>query len=383
MAFAIICLAINQKFNFSKYIFDNMEGKDFFGKVTPLFQSMMVQAPEDMGKGNRGKIKVPLPSSEIPNEEGVPITSNDPLLSGEDIMQLNELMILCTQKQEVASKQGRMIDNINQDVEITLVDDTQGRINKEDMFGVNDLDGDEVVVDVSTRENVEQSVKVIEKETLIEIKVAKPKAITTTATTVTAIGTRPKEKEIVMQEQSRTPSPKLIYSSQKLSQAKDIGKGKMVEPEKPLKRKEQIMIDEEVAKNLEAQMQAELEEEERLARFKMLFNNTMKWIKAFVPMDIELVKGSDKAVEGCEKAKDRSSKRAASNLEQGDAMQRLEKENESAKLKRCLEIIPENDDDVTIKATPLSSKSSTIVDYKIYKEGRKNYFKIIKAYGNS
>nr|GEY11448.1 hypothetical protein [Tanacetum cinerariifolium] len=122
----------------------------------------------------------------------------------------------------------------------------------EDMFGVNDLDGDEVVVDVSASEKVEQSVKVVEKEvsiadpittggevvaiagievatagievttavttpqiskdeltmaqTLIEIKAAKPKAIITVATIVTAAGTRPKEKGIVMQEPSETPS---------------------------------------------------------------------------------------------------------------------------------------------------------------------------------
>ncbi|GKE56104.1 hypothetical protein Tco_1495289 [Tanacetum coccineum] len=99
MAFAIICLATNQKFNLSKYIFDNMvknleggvkflmyprfvqvfldkqvEGmtihkdvyvtpshtkkvfanmkrpcKGFSGRVTPLFSTMMVQATEDMG----------------------------------------------------------------------------------------------------------------------------------------------------------------------------------------------------------------------------------------------------------------------------------------------------------------------------------------------
>ncbi|GJU79986.1 hypothetical protein Tco_1282351 [Tanacetum coccineum] len=44
----------------------------------------------------------------------------------------------------------------------------------------------------------------------------------------------------------------------------------------------------------------------------------------------------------------------------------------------------ENDgDDVTIEATPLSTKSPTIVDDKIYKEGKKSYFQIIKADGNS
>nr|GFD33119.1 hypothetical protein [Tanacetum cinerariifolium] len=38
----------------TKKVFANMkrEGKDFSGKVTPLFQSMMVQAPKDMGEGS-------------------------------------------------------------------------------------------------------------------------------------------------------------------------------------------------------------------------------------------------------------------------------------------------------------------------------------------
>nr|GFB33869.1 hypothetical protein [Tanacetum cinerariifolium] len=88
----------------------------------------------------------------------------------------------------------------------------------------------------------------------------------------------------------------------------------------------------------------------------VIFNNTIKWIEAFVPMDTELVKGKDKAIKGSEKDEQGSSKRAESNLEQEYAKrQRLEEENEIAKLKKCLEIIPEDDDDLTIKATPLSS----------------------------
>nr|GEV66646.1 hypothetical protein [Tanacetum cinerariifolium] len=116
----------------------------------------------------------------------------------------------------------------------------------------------------------------------------------------------------------------------------------------------------------------------------MLFNNTIKWIDSFVPMDTELVKVNKKAVEGNEKAEEGSSQRAADKLEQeDDKRQRIEEENESAKLKRCLEIILDDNDDVTIKATPISSKSPTIVDYKIYKEKRNSFFKIIKADGNS
>nr|GEV40167.1 hypothetical protein [Tanacetum cinerariifolium] len=483
----------------TKKVFVNMnrEGKDFSGKVTPLYETMMVQAPEDMG-------------------EGVPTTYNDPLPRDKDIMQLNELMILCTnllkqvfdleeaktaQAKKIASlkkrvkkleqkrksrtsrlkrlRKERMIDNIDQDVEITLVDDTQGRMNEEDMFRVNDLDGDEVVVDVSASEKIEQSVKVIEKEvntvdpvttvgevttagievttaattsqiskdeltlaqTLMKIKAAKPKATITIATTVTAVGTRPKEKWIVMQEPSETPLPKPMISSQKSSQAKDKGKGKgkmmqaELEEEERIARQEkeetkialieswdntQAMMDAdyELAERLQEEEREELSIEEKsrskppikaqkrnqmcnylknMANYKhnqlknksfkeiqMLFNNTMKWIEAFFPMDTELVNDSDKAVEGSEKAKKGCSKRAAGKLEQGDVKrQRIEEENKFAKLKRCLEIIPEDDDYVTIEANPLSSKSPTIVDYKIYKEKRKCYFKIIRADGNS
>ncbi|GJX39777.1 retrovirus-related pol polyprotein from transposon TNT 1-94 [Tanacetum coccineum] len=67
MASAIICLATNQKFNFSKYIFDNMVknvdnmvkfwmyprvGKGFSENITPLFPTMMVQAQEEIGEGS-------------------------------------------------------------------------------------------------------------------------------------------------------------------------------------------------------------------------------------------------------------------------------------------------------------------------------------------
>nr|GFD10165.1 hypothetical protein [Tanacetum cinerariifolium] len=79
-------------------------------------------------------------------------------------------------------RKGRMIDNIDQDVEITLVDDTQGRMNEEDIFRVNDFNGNEVVVDVSASENVEQSVKVFEKE----VSTADP--VTTSSEVVTTAG---------------------------------------------------------------------------------------------------------------------------------------------------------------------------------------------------
>ncbi|GJX85007.1 hypothetical protein Tco_0335781, partial [Tanacetum coccineum] len=142
MASAIICLAINQKFNFSKYIFESMvknvdssvkflmyprfvqvflnqqagdmsnhkriyvtpshtkkifgnikrERKGFSKRVTPLFPTMMVQAHEEMGEE-------PI-ADEAVNEEYLPTPSNDPLLSGKDSLKLNDLMEICTKLQQ-------------------------------------------------------------------------------------------------------------------------------------------------------------------------------------------------------------------------------------------------------------------------------------------
>ncbi|GJY55159.1 hypothetical protein Tco_0446823 [Tanacetum coccineum] len=72
--------------------------------------------------------------------------------------------------------------------------------------------------------------------------------------------------------------------------AKDKGKAKMIEPEKPLKRKDQIMIDEEIALNHQAQLQAELEEEERLSRQKEEEANIAlieSWINTQAMMDAD------------------------------------------------------------------------------------------------
>ncbi|GJW74308.1 hypothetical protein Tco_0133678 [Tanacetum coccineum] len=147
---------------------------------------------------------------------------------------------------EDASKQGRSIEDIDKDADVSLVDDTQGRSDNEEMFDTNDLHGDEVNVDMPVGENQEQSAKerevntsvedsaaptTIEEitlaQTLIQIKAAKPKVVTTAATTTT---TRPKARGVVVQEPN------------------------------------QVALDEDLARNIQAQLEAKLIEEERLAR---------------------------------------------------------------------------------------------------------------------
>ncbi|GKC77752.1 hypothetical protein Tco_1128526 [Tanacetum coccineum] len=131
-----------------------------------------------------------------------------------------------------ASKPGRKIADLDADTEVTLIDETQWRNDEDLMFDTG------VFLMVMRR--------VYSCTDFDRDKSAKPKAVTTAATIVTPASSRPKAKGI----------------------AKDKGKAKMVEPEKPLKKKDQIAIDKEVSRNLEAQLQAELEEEERLSRQK-------------------------------------------------------------------------------------------------------------------
>ncbi|GJT68114.1 hypothetical protein Tco_1019594 [Tanacetum coccineum] len=358
MASLIICLATNQKFNLSKYIFDAMvkhlDGgvkflmyprflqvfinqqlgdmshhkkifvnpfhtkkvfanmkracKDFSGRIKPLFDTMMVQASEEVGEDSghptdstqvpildqpstSSKTKKKQPSKktqrqeeevsqdETEHEESVPTPSNDPQPSGEDSMQLTDLMVLCTKLQtqvldlekakdaqakeiaalkkriqrlerkkmsrptglkrlkkvgmsrrvesskdqeslggpEDASKQGRSIADINANVEVTLVDETQERQNDELVFDTRVLDTNEMPVEEKVDKKDEQSSTAGEAvttasvedsaapitieeitlaQTLIQIKAAKPKVVTTAATTTTT--TRAKAKAVVV-----------------------------------------------------------------------------------------------------------------------------------------------------------------------------------------
>nr|GEW40630.1 putative ribonuclease H-like domain-containing protein [Tanacetum cinerariifolium] len=84
-----------------------------------------------------------------------------------------------------------------------------------------------------------------------------------------------------------------------------------------------------------------------------------------------------------DKGKESSSKRAGDELDQEiSKKQKVKDDKESEELKRCLEIILDDREDVTIDATPLSIKTP-ITDYKIYGEEKKSYFQIFRAGGNS
>ncbi|GKB81700.1 hypothetical protein Tco_0948595 [Tanacetum coccineum] len=356
MASAIICLATNHKFNFSKRpkrkdteipqssgptnnVADeavNEEIDDSLERAVTTATSLDIS-----GVGPRRQETIGDTITQA-RSENVSKISNDPLLargnihqSCKDGLKLTELMELCTnlqnrvtdlektktyQAQEItslkrrvkrlekkggsrthrlkrlykvglsrrvdssdeeglgeedASKQGR-IANIDADVGINLVsthfDADTG------MFRVHDLVGDEVVIKsevvvkaastilvsaATTITTVVTNDKVTLAKALAELKSAKLPT-TTTATTITVVSTRPRAKGLVIHKHEQPPTP--TVSSQQPSQlnVQDKGKGKIVEPEpvKKLSKKDQLMLDEELAFKL----QAEEEEEERLAK---------------------------------------------------------------------------------------------------------------------
>ncbi|GJS01567.1 hypothetical protein Tco_0318075 [Tanacetum coccineum] len=217
-------------------------------------------------------------------------------------------------------------------------------------------------------------------QALVELKSAKPKAnkvviqepeqgtttptltTTTDAIIITAVSTRPRAKGIVIHEQEQVPTP--TDSSQQPSQVKvqDKGKGKMVEPEpvKKISKKELLRLDEELAFKLQAK-----EKEERLAKekYQQVEDANIAWDDVQAKIDVDYQLAQRLQAQEQEELTD----------EKKGKIQKLEEDKESKELKQCLEIIPNDRDDVTIDATPLSTKSPTIVDYKIYKEGKKSY----------
>ncbi|GJZ99186.1 hypothetical protein Tco_0671737 [Tanacetum coccineum] len=232
MASAIICLATNQKFNFSKYIFDNMmknleggvkflmypRGKE---KVLDLEEAKTTQATEIASLKQRVK---QLEKSRKSRNYGLKRLRK--VGSASRVESSNDVSL---DAQEDASKQGRKIVDLDANAEVTLIDETQGKFDEEMLFDVqDDLQGEEVIAEkevaekeVSAADPVTTASEVVTTasatttideltldQTLIEIKAAKPKAVTTATTKITTVvaNTRPKAKGIVFHDQKEQAS---------------------------------------------------------------------------------------------------------------------------------------------------------------------------------
>nr|GEU80530.1 uncharacterized mitochondrial protein AtMg00810-like [Tanacetum cinerariifolium] len=478
IASAVICLATDQKFNFSKYIFDNMVTnldnatkflmllrfvqvflnnqleemanhtriyvppshtkkifrnikrveKGFSGRDTPLIPTMMVQAQEELETVTDEAVneviydslkRATITATSLDAEHGRG-NIRDTITQTRRVKRLEKNRRSITHGlkrlykfglsarvesfadekslgKEDASKQGRISDiNANEDIYLVNV------YRDEDIFSVNDQD-DTSMFDVD--KDLQGEEVVVEEVNAARI---------TTATTTTAATT----PTISIDEITLAKALIEIKTSRPKSKGLDKGKRIMVEEHLKMKKKDQILFYEEVARKL----QEEIYEQERLVRERArqeeeansALIKTCEDIQTKVDADYQLKKffaakrDEERRKKPPTKAQQRSimttylknmdgwkpralkNKSFAKIKELFDqAMERInsfvdfitelveeeiEDENRSAELKRCLEIVHDDEDEVTIDATPVSSNSPTIVDSKIYKEGRKSFF---------
>nr|GEX80998.1 uncharacterized mitochondrial protein AtMg00810-like [Tanacetum cinerariifolium] len=315
---------------------------------------------------------------------------------------------------EDASKQRRRINAIDVDEDITLVSIQDDADNE--MFDVDVLGGDEVFV-AGKNENVVEEV----------VDAAQVSTAATTATITT--------EEITLAQ---------ALKELKTSIPKDNGKGIVIEePVKPKKR-DQIRLDEEAAKNL----QADFDEEERLAREKakkekranIALIETWDDIQAKIDADHQLAEilqaQEQEELSDLEKAtlfqqllekrrKHFAAKRAKEkrNKPQTKVQQRkimctylknmkgyTLKQLKFFKFDRTQEMFHRafrrvnkfedfrtelvegkereskrrvDEKEVAIDVIPLAVKSLRIIDWKIHKEGKKSYYQIVRADGKS
>ncbi|GJU77689.1 hypothetical protein Tco_1274759, partial [Tanacetum coccineum] len=201
---------------------EDAEGTDFLPNAT-IFEQLT-----HMGKPKRKDTEIPQSSGpiepiadEAANEENVPTHSNDPLLSDcssiEDFkFEVESQEVWLSDQGWTASKQRRKITDIDQDAEVTLVEETQGRYDDAQMFDTDVLNGEEVFVAEQSEKVVEEVVSTAEvsvaatittkeitlAQALAELRSAKPKVVVqdpVKSTTITTPSTIPKAKSITLE----------------------------------------------------------------------------------------------------------------------------------------------------------------------------------------
>nr|GEU49143.1 hypothetical protein [Tanacetum cinerariifolium] len=392
--------------------------------------------------------KVPPTKSQAEHNVPLPSPSYDPLPSGEDSLKLKELIDLCTNlsnkvlalksevidikstykakieklecrverlkeenmvlkevkgvhyivesdepimEKEESSKQRRKIAVINANVEINLEKVQAEAYNLDldhqekvlSMLDVNDEEpvSVEEVVEVVTAANVAE-------ETKVTFEVPKPR----------------KRRGVIIQDIKETTTTVTV---QLKVQAKDNEKVILIKEPKPLKRQVQIDLDEDVARQLEAELNADNNWNvmiEQVKRSKRLTDTIMKYqainrkplteaqarrnmivyLKNMVGYKMNYFKGiSYDEIRPLSEKHYNYNQAFLNEVNEGIKVREKKIKQETEELNKHLQIIPDNDDDddVYADATPLASKIP-IVDYKIHTERNKPYFKIIRADGN-
>nr|GEX11354.1 hypothetical protein [Tanacetum cinerariifolium] len=170
-----------------------------------------------------------------------------------------------------------------------------------------------------------------------------------------------RRKGVVIRDPEETATSSTILHSEPKS--KDKGKGILVEELKPLKKQAQIEQDEAYTRELEAKMDffRGMSYDDIRPIFEKYFNSNVAFLE----------KSKKELKEEGSKALKRTSE---SSKQQGAKKQKLDEEVKE--LKKDLQIVPNDEDDVYTKATPFGV--DVIEDFKEYK--LRDYYCWLKTY---
>nr|GEV59544.1 hypothetical protein [Tanacetum cinerariifolium] len=300
------------------------------------------------------------------------------------------------------SKQRRMIADMDADVDVTLKDVAAVAKDVKDVEIEESADVLSMQDDDVEPAELQEIVEVVTTAKLIsEVVTAASATITAAASQLTTAATPTlttapnaarRRKEVVIRDPEETAIPSVIIHSE--AKFKDKGKGIMVEEPKPIKNQAQIEQDEAYARELEAELNknTDWDETEAQARKNMMIYRRnvggfkMDYFKGMTYDDIRPIfeKKFNSNVAFLLKTKeqidaeDSGALKRLSESQEDKASKKLKLDKEVEDLKRRLQIVPNDEDDVYTEATPLALKVH-VVDYEIYTENNKPYYKIKRA----
>nr|GEW00994.1 ribonuclease H-like domain-containing protein [Tanacetum cinerariifolium] len=202
-----------------------------------------------------------------------------------------------------------------------------------------------------------------------------PAATTVAAPTLTAAPSKRRNGVVIRDPQETTTISIIIHSEAK---SKDKGKWILVEEPKPLKKQVQIKQDEKYARELEAELNKNIDWDEVTDHMDYFKGTNYDDIRPIFEKHFNSnVAFLLKTKEQIDEEESRALKRLNESKEDKAAKkQKLDEEVEE--LKRHLQIVPNDEDGVYTEATPLARKVP-VVDYEIYNENSKPYYKIKRA----
>nr|GEV14883.1 hypothetical protein [Tanacetum cinerariifolium] len=201
--------------------------------------------------------------------------------------------------------------------------------------------------------------------------------ITAATITVAPSPARRRKGLVIRDPKESTTSSTIVHFEPK---TKDKGKGILVEEPKPLKKQAYIELDEAYVRELGAKGNKNINWDDVIEQMEFLkgmsYDDIRPIFEKYFNSNVAFL---EKSKEQLEEEESRALKRQSESFEQ-QAAKKQKQDEEVEELKKHLQIVPNDEDDVYTEDTSLALKV-LVVDYEIHTENNKPYYKIIGADG--